>query len=142
MCLCYIHCTKIYSKVAICDHQYLLEFSRILQHSVQALCNFWDGFLWIGNGWKLLLTVLTSSFIWNVAGHLDPTLKHIDKIRLRQLSISSCICMFKLSKSTRNLSNIFQVYNKDTSTTPSASVVNYEHISHVVLLLLLVNSTK
>ena len=27
------------------------------------------------------------------------------------------------------MSNIFQVYNKDTSTTPSASVVNYEHIS-------------
>ena len=38
----------------------------------------------IENSWKLLLTVVTESFIVNMAGPLDLTLKPIDKFRLRQ----------------------------------------------------------
>ena len=40
------------------------------------------------------------------------------------------------------MSNIFKVNNKDTRTTSGASVVNFEHISHFILLLLLLNSNK
>ena len=34
----------------------------------------------------------------NMAGFLDPTLKCIDKFRLRQLSIASAISMLEVSK--------------------------------------------
>ena len=37
-----------------------------------------------GNNWEVLLTVVTESFILNMRGLLDPTLKCIDKFRLRQ----------------------------------------------------------
>ena len=36
----------------------------------------------LGNDCKLLLTVVTESFILNVTGPLDATLKHTDKFRL------------------------------------------------------------
>ena len=39
----------------------------------------------IGNSWKLLLTVVIDSFILNVTGLLNLTLKHIDKFRLVQI---------------------------------------------------------
>ena len=38
----------------------------------------------IGNSWELLETVVTESFVLNATGLLDPTLKLIDKFRLRQ----------------------------------------------------------
>ena len=37
-----------------------------------------------GNSWELVLTVVAESFVLNVTGVLDPTLKGIDKFRLRQ----------------------------------------------------------
>ena len=37
-----------------------------------------------GNDWKLLLIVVTYSFVLNVTGLLDPNLKFIDKFRLSQ----------------------------------------------------------
>ena len=52
------------------------------------------------NDWKLLLTVIQLSFMLNMTGFLDPTLKYIDKFRLRQWSIASAIYMFKVSKKT------------------------------------------
>ena len=60
------------------DTWYFLEFFWImLQYSIQALHNILDG----ANGWKLLLTVVTKSFVLNVRGFLDPT---IDQFRLSQ----------------------------------------------------------
>ena len=41
--------------------------------SWQKLGNDWE---WLG--WKLLLTVVTYSFVLNVTGYLDPTLKCTD----------------------------------------------------------------
>ena len=35
------------------------------------------------NRWELLVTVVTESFVLNVTGFLEPTLKGIDKYRLR-----------------------------------------------------------
>ena len=49
--------------------------------------------------------------------------------------------MFKVTKK-HNVSNIFKVNNKDTRTTSGASVVNFEHISHFTLQLILLNSNK
>ena len=37
-----------------------------------------------GDDWKLLLTIVTSHFVLNVTGVLDPIVEHIDKFRLRQ----------------------------------------------------------
>ena len=37
-----------------------------------------------GNSWELVLTVVTEHSVLNVTGLLDPTPKHIDKLRLRQ----------------------------------------------------------
>ena len=37
-----------------------------------------------GNSWKMLLTVITESFVLNVTRLLDPTLKCIYKSRFRQ----------------------------------------------------------
>ena len=37
-----------------------------------------------GNSWELVLTVVTDSSMLNVMGPRDPTLKRIDKFRLRQ----------------------------------------------------------
>ena len=91
--------------------------------------------------WKLLLTVATASFILNVTGLLDLILKHIDKFRLRQINIPCGIYMFKIvKKHQNNVSNIF--VKKVTKTRPRASIINFEHISHFIPLLLLLNSNK
>ena len=41
-----------------------------------------------------------------------------------------------------NVLNIFKVDNKYTKTISSASIVNFEHISQFILLLLLLNLNK
>ena len=68
-------------------------------------------------------------------------LRNIDKFKLRQQSISFAIYMFKGSKKN-NVSDIFKVNNKDTRTTSGASIVNFEHVPHFILLILLLNSNK
>ena len=78
--------------------------------------------LWhkIVNGWNLFLTVLTYSFVLNVTGLLDPTLKCIDEFTLRQQNNSSAIYMFKVSKkNTRTC----QMYSKWTIKTPEQCLV-------------------
>ena len=40
------------------------------------------------------------------------------------------------------MSNIFKVSNKDTRTTSGTSIVNFKHISHFILLLILLNMNK
>ena len=54
-----------------------------------------------GNSWKLLLTFVTLSFILNVTGLLDTTLKCIDKvikIYIKAVSIPSAIYLLKVRK--------------------------------------------
>ena len=67
-----------------------------------------------GNSWELLLTVVTESLVLNVKGLLDPTLKRVDKFRLRQYSILSTIYMFKVSRNRIAC----QIYSKLTIKTP------------------------
>ena len=55
------------------------------------------------SSWELLLTAV---IVLNVTGLLDPTLKCIDKFRLRQKSIPSDTYMFKVSKNR----TMFQIY--------------------------------
>ena len=54
--------------------------------------------------------------------------------------------MFKVSKKSpkrwNNVSNIFKVNHKDTRAMFGASIINFEHISHFILLSLLLNSKK
>ena len=55
--------------------------------------------------------------------------------------------MFKVSKKRTTLeqcvkSILFTVNNKDTRTMSGVSIVNFEHISHFILLLILPNSNK
>ena len=52
--------------------------------------------------------------------------------------------MFKVIKKTHenNIPNIFKVNNKDTRAMYGASFLNFEHMSHLILLLLLQNSNK
>ena len=47
--------------------------------------------------------------------------------------------MFRAEKKPlqNNLSNIFKVNIKDTKMMSSASIVNFEHISHIMFLILL-----
>ena len=40
------------------------------------------------------------------------------------------------------MSNIFKVNIKDTRTMSDASIVNFEHILHIIILSLLLNSNK
>ena len=67
----------------------------------------------IGNGWKLLMTV-TQSFILNVTGLLDPTLKCIDKFTLMP---------FTCSKSAKNTRSTCQINSKLTIKTPEGRLV-------------------
>ena len=70
------------------------------------------------------------------------TLEQIDTFRYRQQSILSSIYMLKVCiKNTRNVSNMFKFNNTNTRTS-FASIVNFEHISHFILLLLVLNSNK
>ena len=51
--------------------------------------------------------------------------------------------MFKVTRKREdNVSNIFKVSIKDTRVMSGASIVNFEHISHNIILLLLLNSSK
>ena len=104
------------------DHVKILSLSPIQQLRCSSL---WQE---IGNGWKLLLTVVTESFVLNVTCLLDPTLKCINKFRLRQKSIPSDIYMFKISK--KHTKTTYQVYSKLRITTPDW---------HLVFLLLTLN---
>ena len=87
------------------DPRYILEFLWIMSHySISPLRNIKDG----AKGLKLLLTVVTLSFILNVTGLLDRTLKYINKFRLRQYSFSICHYMLKVSKKhTRTTCQIY-----------------------------------
>ena len=60
----------------------------LLQYLVQAPFNIKAGALGgkNSNSWELLLNVVTESFVLNVTGLVDLTLKRIDKIRLRQFT--------------------------------------------------------
>ena len=40
------------------------------------------------------------------------------------------------------VSDIFKTSNKDNRTTSGASIVNFENISHFILMLLLLNSNR
>ena len=44
---------------------------------------------------------------------------------------------FKVStKTLNNMSNIFKVNNKDTRTTSDVSVINFEHILHFIIIII------
>ena len=94
----------------------------------------------IGNGWKLLLTVVTLSFVLNVTGLLDRTLKLIDEFRLRQSKVF--YLPFRSLDQHVNKTNIFKVSNEDTRTICSASIANFQQISHFFLLSILLNLHK
>ena len=96
--------------------------------------------LWqkLGNGWKLLLTVVTESFVLNVTGFLDPTLKCIDLDQGNKLLHLPITC----SKSAKNTLEHVTVNNTDTRTTSGASIVNFEHILLFILQLMLLNLNK
>ena len=51
-------------------------------------------------------------------------------------------CSNSAKRNIRNRSNILKVYNKDTRTTSCASIVNFEHDLHFILVLLLLNLDK
>ena len=46
------------------------------------------------------------------------------------------------NKKKNNVSNILKVNHKDTKMMPGASIINFKHISHFILMLLLLNSNK
>ena len=103
----------------------------------QALYNTYNRALCqkIVNGQKVLLIVVTRL--------LDLILKCIDNFKFRQLSVQSAIYMFKVSKKHySNMSNIIIVNNKDTRTMSGATFVNFKHILHIILLLILLNLNK
>ena len=75
------------------------------------------------NGWKLLLTVVTKSFVLNVTGFPDVTLKRIYKFRLRKKSISSGFNKFKISQ--KNTGTKCQIYSKLTAKTAHVSCLYY-----------------
>ena len=52
------------------------------------------------------------------------------------------ICSKSAKKQLKNVPNIFKVNYKDTKMTYGAAIVNFEHILHFILLLILVNSSK
>ena len=84
-----------------------------------------------GNSWELLLIIVTVSFVLYVTGLLDPTPK--------------CIyTAFTYSRSAKieKRANIFKVNSKDIRTICVASIVKFEHISHFILQLLLLNLDK
>ena len=90
-------------------------------------------------------TFVTQSFILNVTGLLDPTLKHIGNFNLRQI-IPFAFFMFKASKKNKHphTRTTCQIYSKLKAAewTSGASIVNFEHILHFILLLLLLNSIE
>ena len=74
-------------------------------------------------------------------GLLDTTLKDInlDFFRAIKYSIWHLHIQTHQKNLSRNVSNIFSVNNEHTSTMSVPSIVNFEYISHFILLLLLLN---
>ena len=64
-----------------------------------------------------MLTVVIESFVLNATGFLDPTLKYIDKFRLRKQSIPSGIYMLDVSNKI-NTRTSCQIYSKSTIKKP------------------------
>ena len=66
--------------------QFLLEFLQMLQYKFKPYATSKMEFFVTknGNSWELFLTGVTESFVLIVTELLDPTLKSIDKFRLRQ----------------------------------------------------------
>ena len=50
--------------------------------------------------------------------------------------------MCKVAKKTNTVSNIFKVNNKNTKKISGASIVNFGHILHVIVLIILLNLNK
>ena len=91
-------------------------------------------------------TVVTQSFVLNVTGLLDPTLKCIDNFDKGDKVLHPTSALSKSAKKQLSkVSNVLKVNSKDTRTTSGASIVNFEHKFGIYLqfvLLLLLNSNK
>ena len=74
-------------------------------------------------------------------GLLDTILKDInlDFFKAIKYSIRHLHIQTHQKNPSRNMSNIFSVNNEHTSTASVPSIVNFEYISHFILLLLLLN---
>ena len=74
-------------------------------------------------------------------GLLDTILKDInlDFFKAIKYSIWHLHIQTHQKNLSRNVSNIFSVNNEHTSTMSVPSIVNFEYISHFILLLLLLN---
>ena len=94
-------------------------------------CNIQDGAFcekkWVYNNREMLMTVVTESFVLNVTGLLDWTLKHIDKCRLRQYQYS--IRHLHIQTHQKNTKTKCQIYSK--------LAINSPERHHVLLLLIL-----
>ena len=107
-------------------NQYLLEFSWILlQHLV--VTSKMELFVRKNGYIIMLMTVVTESFVLNVTGLLDWTLKHIDKCRLRQYQYS--IRHLHIQTHQKNTKTKCQIYSK--------LAINSPERHHVLLLLIL-----
>ena len=77
-----------FSKVALNHWEFCflgITFRRSVDHVTIFSSNPMEHRMWSsGNSWKLLLTVVTESFVLNVTGLLSPTLKHVDTFSLSQ----------------------------------------------------------
>ena len=73
---------------------------------------------------------------------MEPTLKCINKFRLRQENIPTNIYIFKVSKNRTTCQMYLKLNNKDTRMISGAFIVNFEHISHFVQLLLMLNLNR
>ena len=73
---------------------------------------------------------------------MEPTLKCINKFRLRQENIPTNIYIFKVSKNRATCQIYLKLNNKDTRMISVAFIVNFEHISHFVQLLLMLNLNR
>ena len=58
---------------------------------------------------------------------------------MQHLDVQICL---KNMNNMNNVPNIFKVNKKDIKTMCGASIVNFEHISHFILLLTLLNLSK
>ena len=81
-----------------------------------------------------LETFVTECFVLNVTGFLD--LIKTTKYSIRHLHVQT------QQENTRTKSSVFKVNNKDTRMTSVASIVNFEHILHFILVLLVLTWHK
>ena len=104
-----------FPKVASNHWRYpLISFRSFMDHvtifSTSSMKNLRWSSLWqnLGDCWKLPFTVVTESFVLNVEGLLDPTLKNIDKFRLnRALTFQKKLFYFLQWKLFENDKNAF-----------------------------------